>query len=49
MWRFTNDDNDTEFYIETGNRAAQLFMFLVMTSFSEKSQFRMPKGLQRMD
>lgn len=48
MWKFITDQNDSEYYLETGSRAATLFLYLIMSTFNEKSQFKSPKALQSM-
>lgn len=34
MWKFITDDNETEFYLDGGSKAANMFIYLVMTTFS---------------
>lgn len=33
MLQFINDDNEVEFYLDGGSKEANLFMYLVMTTF----------------
>jgi hypothetical protein len=48
MWKFITDQNDQEFYIETGSKESSLYTYIVMTQFLERSSFKNPKGLERM-
>ena len=49
MWRFVTETGDHEYYIQTDCKESLLFIYIVMTQFSEKSSFKNPKGLERMD
>jgi hypothetical protein len=49
MWKFITDDNDHEFYIQTDSKESSLYIYIVMTQFLERSSFKSPKGLDRMD
>ena len=34
MWKFITDDNDQEFYIQTGSKESSLYIYIVMTQFA---------------
>lgn len=48
MWKFTNNDGNLEFYLQTDTRESSIYMRIAMEKFSERSTFKNPKGLDRM-
>jgi hypothetical protein len=33
MWKFITDQNDQEFYVETGSKESSLYTYIVMSQF----------------
>ena len=45
LWRYINDDGETELYLKTGNDACTALMYLVLNNQGERAHIKNPKDI----